>query len=94
MLVDIHFSVLSTIFGNPRCGLKKAIGLTTTLHVDHAFFVHFLTVNARLRRVSALLWRAKTIRRLSFSFPELQSLDELNEKKSARVSLKQPEYTF
>ena len=43
MLVDIHFSVLSTIFGNPRCCLKKAIGLTATLHEHHAFFVHFLT---------------------------------------------------
>ena len=36
MLVNIHF--LSTIFGNPRCGLKKAIGLTTTLHVHRAFW--------------------------------------------------------
>ena len=35
---------------------KKAIGLiskTTTLHVHHAFFVHFFAVVARLQRESA-----------------------------------------
>ena len=35
---------------------KKAIGLiskTTTLHVHHAFFVHFFTVIAQLQRESA-----------------------------------------
>jgi len=35
---------------------KKAIGLiskTTTLHVHHAFFVHFFAVIARLQRESA-----------------------------------------
>ena len=36
--------------------VKKAIGLlrkTTTLHLHHAFFVHFFTVLARLRRENA-----------------------------------------
>ena len=36
--------------------IKKAIGLiskTTTLDVHHAFFVHVLTVPARLRRENA-----------------------------------------
>ena len=35
---------------------KKAVGLiskTTTLHVHHAFFVHFFAVVARLQRESA-----------------------------------------
>ena len=35
---------------------KKPIGLiskTTTLHVHHAFFVHFFAVAARLQRESA-----------------------------------------
>ena len=36
MLVNIHSSV-STIFGNPRCGLKRAIGLISTSHLHHPF---------------------------------------------------------
>ena len=36
------------MFGNPRYGLKKALGLTTT-----PIFVHFFAVSARLRRESA-----------------------------------------
>ena len=61
MVVNIH--LLSTIFGKSPSGLKKAIGLTRTLHVHHAFFfIHFFAVTARLRRESAQfhdLWRAK-----------------------------------
>ena len=36
MLVNVNF-FLSTILENPRCGLKKAKGLTTTLLVQHSF---------------------------------------------------------
>ena len=42
--------------GDGNQDVKKAIGLlrkTTTLHVYHAFFVHFFTVLARLRRKNA-----------------------------------------
>ena len=35
MLVNIRFSI--TIFGNYPCSLKKAKGLTTTLHSPHPF---------------------------------------------------------
>ena len=39
--------------GDVNGNVKKAIGLmskTTTLHVHHAFFVHFFAVLAQLRR--------------------------------------------
>ena len=39
--------------GDGNGNVKKAIGLmskTTTLHVHHAFFVHFFAVLAQLRR--------------------------------------------
>ena len=42
--------------GNGNEDVKKPIGLlrkTTTLHVHHAFFVHFVTVLALLRRENA-----------------------------------------
>ena len=42
--------------GDGNQDVKKVIGLlrkTTTLHVYHAFFVHFFTVLARLRRKNA-----------------------------------------
>ena len=42
--------------GDGKEDVETAIGLlskTTTLHVHHAFFVHFLTVLARLRRENA-----------------------------------------
>ena len=42
--------------GDGNQDVKKVIGLlrkTTTLHVYHAFFVHFFTVLARLRRENA-----------------------------------------
>ena len=42
--------------GDGNKDVIKAIGLlrkTTTLHVHHAFFVHFFTVLARLRRENA-----------------------------------------
>ena len=42
--------------GDGNQDVKKAIGLlrkTPTLHVHHAFFVHFFTLLARLRRENA-----------------------------------------
>ena len=42
--------------GRQRERQKKAVGLiskTTTLHVHHAFFVHFFAVVARQQRESA-----------------------------------------
>ena len=42
--------------GDGNGNVKKAIGLmskTTTLHVHHAFFVHFFAVLAKLRREMA-----------------------------------------
>ena len=42
--------------GDGKEDVKKAIGLlrkTTTLHVRHAFFVHFFIVLARLGRENA-----------------------------------------
>ena len=42
--------------GDGNENVKKAIGLlskTTSLHVDHTFFVHFFAVTARLRRENA-----------------------------------------
>ena len=64
--------VLSTVFGNPRCGVKKAIGLTTTLHW-HLAFCTFLC-----RHCTTTTWKCpfvggkNTIRPLSFSFFELR----------------------
>ena len=42
--------------GDGNENVKKAIGLlskTTSLHVDHTFFVRFFAVTARLRRENA-----------------------------------------
>ena len=42
--------------GDGNENVKKAIGLwskTTSLHVDHTFFVHFFAITARLRRENA-----------------------------------------
>ena len=42
--------------GDGNENVKKAIGLvrkTTTLHVQHTFFVHFFAVTAPLRREHA-----------------------------------------
>ena len=42
--------------GDSNENVKKAIGLlskTTSLHVDHTFFVRFFAVTARLRRENA-----------------------------------------
>ena len=42
--------------GDGNENVKKAIGLlsrTTSLQVDHTFFVHFFAVTARLRRENA-----------------------------------------
>ena len=72
MLVNILFVLSRTIFGNPRCGLKKAIGLTTTLHW-HLAFCTFLC-----RHCTTTTWKCpfvegkNTIRPLSFSFFELR----------------------
>ena len=70
MLANILFVLSRTIFGNPRCGLKKAIGLTTTLHW-HLAFCTFLC-----RHCMTTTWKCpfvegeNTIQRLSFSFSE------------------------
>ena len=48
--------IFSNDDGDGNQDVKKAIGLlrkTTTLHVHNAFFVHFFTVLARLRRENA-----------------------------------------
>ena len=57
---DVRVSVLVGSLSNDDAdgneNGKKAIGLiskTTTLHVHHAFFVHFFAVIARLQRESA-----------------------------------------
>ena len=88
MLVNIHSSKYH-IWKPSLWPAKKAIGLTTTLHVHHAFFVHFFAVTTRLRRESALfhvLWRAKTqgnnspFLLLKFDTgKKLLTFDELNE---------------
>ena len=84
MVVNIH--LLSAIFGNSPCRLKKAVGLTTTLHVHHAFFVHFFAVTARLRRESAQfhdLWRAKTQDNdFLILFLNFDTVSEFNSKKT------------
>ena len=62
--------VLSTVFRNPHCGVKKAVGLTTTLHW-HLAFCTFLC-----RHCTTTTWKCpfvegeNTIQRLSFSFSE------------------------
>ena len=66
---------------------KKAIGLisrTTTLHVHHAFFVHFFAVVVRLQRENAwihVLGGREHKTTTFFSFPEFwYSLLEFNSK--------------
>ena len=52
---------------------KTAIGLDReSNNFASRFFVHFLAVNARLRRDNATIFRGlNTRQQLSFSFPEL-----------------------
>ena len=48
-----ELGILRNYDGDVNGNVKKAIGLmskTTTLHVHHAFFVHFFAVLAQLRR--------------------------------------------
>ena len=52
----VHIRELSNDDADGNESGKKAIGLinkTTTLHMHHAFLVHFFTVVARLQRESA-----------------------------------------
>ena len=65
---------LSDNDGDGNEDVKKAIGLirkTTTLHVHHAFFVHFFTVHARLstgKCLTASLWTdVNKVQIISFS---------------------------
>ena len=53
---DLIGSFSNDLDGDSSEDVKQAVGLlrkTTTLHVHDAFFVHFFTVLARLRRESA-----------------------------------------
>ena len=48
-----ELGILRNYDGDVNGNVKKAIGLmskTTTLHVHHAFFLHFFAVLAQLRR--------------------------------------------
>ena len=78
MLVNIHF-LLSTIFGNPRCGLKKKF--ENNFARASRFFVHFFVVTARLRHERGLLWRAKTqYSDFRFLFPKFDTVIRQSER--------------
>ena len=78
---------LTTIFGNPRCGLKKKKkSLKTTLHVHRAFL--YISLSS-LRDYDMKVHfgggrKHNTATFVVFSRTSIQSLDEVNEMKKAR----------
>ena len=84
---------LSNDNGDVNKNGKKAVGLDWQNNIfarASRFFVHFLTVTARLRCENAFISRfvedVNTRQRLSFSFPELRYIIlELNSRKNANI---------
>ena len=77
---------LTTIFGNPRCGLKKKKSLKTTLHVHRAFlYISLSSLRDYDMKVPFGGGRKhNTATFVFFSRTSIQSLDEVNEMKKAR----------
>ena len=85
MLVNIHFS-LRTIFGNPRCGLKKTGSFKTTLQLHRAFLYISLSSLHDYEMKVAFCEGQKhnTATFVFFSRTSIQSLDEVNEMEKVR----------